>query len=378
MPTSTDIRVISLGTHADLDTNENTTGAEGASSLIGTTFGSAGDPLAYHITPVTLYDGNDNGTIPFDGPGGNPANEWITVDGTNYYLDTGVLYLGTVTYLDGTSATNVPLRVLQDTDGNLMLIPPPVGASALEIQALTTAPIQSIQITSVEQNDFGRLISDRYGLVDGPVFVCFCKGTLIRTERGEIPVEDLRVGDMVITRDHGPQSLRWVGSKHVGAAVLQCFDRLRPVRIAAGALGENLPQRPLYLSQQHRVLISSKIAERIFGETEVLIAAKHLTEIDGIEIDNSLEAVEYFHLLFDRHEIINSEGAQTESLFTGPEALKSVDPAARTEILALFPDLLTEDHAFEAARPFGDGRRGRQLAKRHAGNHRELQSALTR
>ena len=118
------------------------------------------------------------------------------------------------------------------------------------------------------------------------------------------------------------------------------------------------------------------MARRMFGEAEILVAAKHLTGMTGIEIDDSHQPLEYFHLLFDRHEIVCSEGAQTESLFTGPEALRSVDPSARAEIMALFPELLATDRAWEPARRLGEGRRGRQLAKRHAENQRELLKAL--
>lgn len=375
MPTYTTIRAISLGTHRDLDSNEYYLGAERANELIGTTFGSHDAPLARTIFETTLRDGNDNGSVSFNSPDGSPRGEYASIDGATHYLDTGILYTGTVTYMDGTTATNVPLRVLQDVNGNLALVPPPSGASSAEVQALTTRPIESITLTGVLQNNFSALTTSRYGLEGAPTFICFRHGTLIQTTRGEVPVEELGVGDLVITRDHGPQPLRWIGSKKVDAALLHAFDTMRPVRIRAGALGDTLPRRDLYVSQQHRVLIASRIAERMFGEAEVLIAAKHLTDIDGVEIDHSNEALEYFHLLFDRHEIVCSEGAQTESLFTGPEALKSVDPAARAEILALFPDLLDTGAAWQPARRLGEGRKGRQLAKRHADNQRELQQA---
>lgn len=378
MPTLTTVRAIALGSHADLDTNEYLLGAENAGSLLGTTFGSADNPLARNIFSGTLRDGSDNGSIAFNGPRGSPAGEYVIVNGANHYLDTGVLYIGSVTYMDGTTATGIPLRVFQDTTGQMVLVPPPTGASALEIDALTTQPIQSITLTSIGQNNFGALNSSRYGLTDAPTFVCFRNGTLILTTHGEVAVEDLRVGDMVITRDHGPQPLRWIGSKRLDAALLHAFDKLRPVRIRAGALGADLPARDLYVSQQHRVLVDSKIARRMFGEAEILVAAKHLTGMTGIEIDDSHQPLEYFHLLFDRHEIVCSEGAQTESLFTGPEALRSVDPSARAEIMALFPELLAGTGASAPARPIGKARKGRQLAKRHSQNHHELQSALTR
>ena len=378
MPIQTNVRAIYLGSHTDLDTDESVRGAELADQLLGTTYGSADNPLAHSIFQSTLYDGNDNGSIAFDGPGGFPATEYATVDGLTHYLDTGILYSGSITYMDGTTATGIPLRVLQDSNGDIVLVPPPSGASALEIDALTTQPIRSITLDGILQNNFDSLNSTRYGLADAPTFVCFRNGTLIQTSRGQIAVEDLRVGDMVVTRDHGTQPLRWIGSKQLDASLLQAFERLRPVRIRAGALGAGLPARDLYVSQQHRVLVNSAIAQRMFDTPEVLIAAKHLTGIAGIEIDDSLQPLEYYHLLFDQHEIICSEGAQTESLFTGPEALKSVDPSARAEIMALFPELLVRDGAFAPARPIGKARKGRQLAKRHSQNHHELQSALTR
>ena len=179
-----------------------------------------------------------------------------------------------------------------------------------------------------------------------------------------------------MTRDHGLQPLRWIGSKHVDSALLAVFGTMRPVRIRAGALGAGLPARDLRVSQQHRILVSSKVAQRVFGATEVLIAAKHLTDIDGIDIDDSPQALTYFHLLFDRHEIVCSEGAETESLFTGPEALKAISPESRAELLALFPDLVSGRHDPQPARPLGVGRQGRQLARRHSANGQRLQPAL--
>lgn len=376
MPIITEIRVISLGTHRDLDPNESVLGAERAAELVGRTFGSTTDPLARSIFALTLNDGNSDGTISFNSARGNPPGEFVTVNGETHYLDTGILYTGTVRYMDGTSATGVPLRVLQDTQGNLVLLPPPRNAPQSEIDALTQKPIASIQLTAVRQNDFTGLNSSRYGLEGEPAFVCFVRGTLIATDRGDVAVESLRPGDLVRTRDNGLQPLRWIGSQKVGPELLGLFPALRPVRMAAGSLGADLPRRDLRVSQQHRMLVDSRIAERVLGAPEVLVAAKHLTEIPGIQIEQDSGGVEYFHLLFDRHEIIWAEGALTESLFTGPQALKSVGPAARAEIIALFPELSEPRHQGQnPARPLGQGRKARQLVARHAAHQRELQRA---
>ena len=83
------------------------------------------------------------------------------------------------------------------------------------------------------------------------------------------------------------------------------------------------------------MLVSSKICERMFGQTDVLLAAHQLTELPGIFTEPGYGEVEYFHLVFDRHEVIYAEGAPTESFFPGPEAIKSMPRAART--LCHFP-----------------------------------------
>ncbi|KRW94573.1 hemolysin [Paracoccus sp. MKU1] len=209
---------------------------------------------------------------------------------------------------------------------------------------------------------------------DRHCFPCFARGTLIETEHGPLPVESLVPGMLVVTRDHGLQPLRWIGSRVLGSRALEASPNLRPIRIAAGALGKGLPQRDLIVSPQHRVLVRSKIAQKMFGTAEVLVAAKQLLQIDGIDIADDLTAVEYFHFLFDRHEIVLSEGAETESLYTGPEALKSVGREAQAEIFGLFPELRDrpEDQMPPGARLLASGRMGRKLAVRHAQHRKAL------
>lgn len=198
---------------------------------------------------------------------------------------------------------------------------------------------------------------------------CFCRGTRILTVSGEVAVEDLRVGDLVRTRDHGLQPVRWIGAKALDGIDLALAPKLRPIRIAAGALGAGLPDRDLLVSPQHRILVRSAIAQRMFGSDEVLVAARQLLALDGVE-ELAVEAVEYFHILFDRHEIVISNGAETESLFTGPEALKALGPAAVEEIFALFPELRAQ--TAEPARPLIPGAKARQMVERHQRNHKDL------
>lgn len=208
----------------------------------------------------------------------------------------------------------------------------------------------------------------------GVAIVCFGRGSLIETEKGPIAVENLSAGDLVRTRDHGYQPVRWVGSRKLTRHDLAKTPALRPVRISAGALGSGVPAQDLIVSPQHRVLICSGIAQNMFGGKEVLVAARQLLEVDGIDVAEDVENVEYFHILFDRHQIVYSNGAPTESLYPGKQALKSVDAAAREEIFQLFPELAEEDESYvaEAARTLIPGRLGRKLVERHVKNNKAL------
>lgn len=204
--------------------------------------------------------------------------------------------------------------------------------------------------------------------------VCFAGGTRITTAEGERDVADLEPGEEIETLDHGLQELRWIGQRVLSSAELLTYQNLRPIRIEAGALGDGLPKRDLRVSPQHRILVRSKIAQRMFEADEVLVPATALTSLPGISRDDSLEPVAYYHLLFDQHEVIWSEGAATESLYIGPEALKALGEDAIREISALFPELLSpKDEICEPSRPLVPGARARRLAFRHVKNGKQLQ-----
>lgn len=160
--------------------------------------------------------------------------------------------------------------------------------------------------------------------------VCFVAGTRIKTANGEVAVNDLVPGDRVLTLDHGYQPVRWVGCSRRLAV-----GRLAPVRICAGALGND---RDLLVSPQHRVLLRGWQATLMFGEGEVLVAAKALVNDHSIRVEEGGE-VDYFHILFDRHEIVFAEGAACESFHPGQQGWKALDAATRDEILELFPEL---------------------------------------
>ncbi|RUS58977.1 hypothetical protein EGN72_18955 [Pseudorhodobacter sp. E13] len=211
----------------------------------------------------------------------------------------------------------------------------------------------------------------------GTFNVCFTAGTRIETPSGPVMIEALRPGDLVLTRDHGAQPVVWVWSQsHTPAAFVQ-DQRLCPVRIARNALGNGLPSRDLLLSQQHRVLVASRIAERMFGASEVLVAAKNLTGLAGVDVVLPEQVVTYLHLLFGAHEIVFAEGAPSESLYLGPQALRAMDAPALSE-LALLLGVGTStlpQSAHQPARLFAAGKLARKLVERHAKNHKALWAA---
>lgn len=184
------------------------------------------------------------------------------------------------------------------------------------------------------------------------VVPCFTPGTLIATGHGDIPVEELRVGDRVLTLDHGYQPIRWIGRKTLTDAELDRAPNLRPVLIRRGALGSSRPERDMRLSPQHRVLIAAPEAELMTGEPQLLAPAIQLVGQPGIAQEVAAKGVTYIHLLFDRHEIILSDGIWSESFQPGEATLNGMEDAQRAELCALFPELETLTAApYPAARP---------------------------
>ena len=160
--------------------------------------------------------------------------------------------------------------------------------------------------------------------------VCFAGGTHIETDSGEVAIEKLVAGDLVLTMDHGLQPIRWIGSTIVPAT-----GKFAPVRIAKGTMGNH---RDLIVSPQHRMMLEGWQQEMLFGELQTLAPAINL--INDTTITRQRGAfVEYFHILFDNHEIVFAEGAASESFHPGSVGMDSMAKESRAEILDLFPEL---------------------------------------
>lgn len=196
-----------------------------------------------------------------------------------------------------------------------------------------------------------RNIHQDSGTEDLNITPCFTPGTLIETDKGPFPVEQLVTGDKVLTRDNGYQTIRWIGSKHIDGRELAASPHLRPILVRAGALGDDLPARDMQLSPNHRLMVSSEQTALYFEDREVLVSAKHLVNNRGI-YNVQTTGTTYIHFLFDRHELVRSNGSWTESFQPVDYSLRALGNAQRQEILELFPELRSKSRLerFPAAR----------------------------
>src|SRR5205085_8378854 len=131
---------------------------------------------------------------------------------------------------------------------------------------------------------------------------CYCPGTLILTPEGEVPVEELKIGDKVVTLSGEARAIEWIGRRGYSGQFVLGRDDILPVCIAAGALDDDIPRRDLWVSPNHALYLEG-----------VLIEAQDL--VNGVSIYQAerIEEIEYFHIELDRHDVIVAEGAWAES-----------------------------------------------------------------
>jgi hypothetical protein len=158
--------------------------------------------------------------------------------------------------------------------------------------------------------------------------VSFSRGTHITMASGaQTRIEDLQVGDRVLTRDDGPQQVRWIGHSTVRAT-----GAFAPILIKKGALNN---AHDLIVSPDHRLFVYQRQDRIGAGQSEILVKARHL--INGYTVFvHDAGYVDYFQILFDRHHIIYAEGIAAESMLINPRTR----PALPQELLDKLGEVL--------------------------------------
>lgn len=308
-------------------------GGAGNDSLGG---GLGRDRLLGDAGDDTLTGGGGNDTFALsDGGGSDRITDFDIGDAdgdgrTNDQLDVSALDDG-----NGGPVTIWNTQVVDDGFGNAKLIFP--NGETIILQGISPAQATGPQLF-------------RMGIP------CFTAGTLIDTARGPAPIESLRPGDLVQTRDNGLQPLAWMAMRRLGPADLSAAPQLRPVLIRAGAFGND---GPLVVSPQHGMLLQ-------LGAEERLIRATHLTRMRGgrVRLMAGVRSVTYVHLMFEQHQVVRTGTLWSESFFPGPEALRTLGPGPLSELVRVFPGLVALPARYgPTARPFA---RWRELPPRLA------------
>ncbi len=292
---------------------------------------------------------------------------------SNQFLASPVTFDG-VTYSAGQTVTPTYTLVMTGDDGNTYTLtsfnfaPNTNGQEPDAIFFEGAIPPPGTQLTLIQEINPTGSQSRNYS----NFAICFAKGAQIATPDGKVAVEQLQVGDAVLTLDGPALPVKWVGLRHINRLELARSPQLRPIQIAKGALGPNMPSSPLKVSRQHRICIRSKIAERMFGRDTALVAAHHLLGVAGVSEVLDDAPLTYVHILLEGHAAVAVNGAYAESLLMGPMAVALLsDTQSDGRITPPLPPMLTQTDMAPAF-PIPRGSQQRQLVQRHIKNGKPL------
>lgn len=267
-----------------------------------------------------------------------PRQEIALSDGTNTYFMTTVFI----------AATNSTYYIFQD--------PPP------ELNVTYT-------VTSVTNPN-----STNYSELSTAGIACFASGTLIRTPSGHRPVEALTRGDLVSTVDRGAQPILWIGSWRVSWTQMQRQKGLRPFIVQANTFAPGEPERDTLLSRQHRIRINVSKRTGPNKQDEVLAPVHCLTALAGVRPCLPPGGVRLFHFLTPQHDLIWSNGIETETLLWTAYSKEVAFFEAPRMAERLIAD---SDRCMSPARPILPNRDARAFAKELALHQRAARRLTT-
>ena len=346
-------QLIYIGVLAAMDTFEGNDTNENPGAVQGTY-----DETVMRTVDVAISENTDPGVAYNDDFGKTP-------DTFTYDLGTGPITSG----LDGEA------RFAAEVIRAGQTISEPVEISVYQLQNGATF-VRLPDGYKINQLTIQSMVSDGYDAIytdsaSTSTVVCFVEGTRLDTPLGPRRIETLMVGDQVLTEDRGAHPVIWCARWTVRAT-----EKMAPVRIGAGALGQGLPSAPLEVSRQHRIYLVSPIAQRMFGATGALVAAHRLTALPDIRIGALGGKVGYVHIACQHHELIKANGVLAETLLTGPVACRVIDP---TQLPAQIPRLNDKP-----VRPLISAQKQRRFvlrycarAERHGTKTRDLSASIS-
>jgi hypothetical protein len=226
-------------------------------------------------------------------------------------IDTGATWdiAGTVAGFSGTTIAGfgnhdrLDLTDLNFSAGDTVTLDS--GSDLLSIKDTGGTVLATIQLDVGVAGDLFKLVSDGHGgtfAEESDYTPCYCRGTRIRTPRGDVAVEDLRIGDLITTAAGEALPLKWIGRRAYSEWLAVGNAKVQPILFKAGALADGVPVRDLYVSPEHAMFLDG-----------MLVPARRLENGASIVKMSGMEAVAYFHLEFDRQAVILAEGAPAES-----------------------------------------------------------------
>ncbi len=245
-------------------------------------------------------------------PGGTLELTAATAAALSFNLVGGALLLDAPASYTGTLNNFAPgdSLLLKDTDATAAS----VAGNALNV-TLSAGGTLHYTLLNPQSNIGASVTLDEFGRTDVELIVppggsCFLHGTRMLTAAGECPIEDLRVGDMMITL-HGRRLARivWVGSWQIDCARHPRPWDVHPVRVQAGAFGEGRPLRDLFLSPDHAVFVASGGAD---AAPDILVPIRYL--LNGASVAQvPMATARYWHVELDRHDVLLAAGMPAES-----------------------------------------------------------------
>ena len=264
------------------------------------------------------------------------STETISFTPTDGTIAGGVLQIGTSGFLgtigaflnrDSLIVTGIADVSSVAATGNVLTIHQTVGPDIL---------LNLASGYNYAASTFSYFVSGGNTYITDDIVPCYLAGTPILTDRGEIAVEALTIGDRVVTLDGSAKPIKWIGKRAYSSAFAAGNRDIIPIRIARGALGENLPVRDLFVSPLHAMYIDG-----------VLIQAQHLVNGASVVRCPEIDPIRYFHIELENHDVIFASGAPAET-FIDCDSRGMFHNA--TEFAALYPDAAPRAWTFCAPR----------------------------